>query len=95
MGDLKNYPDNRLNIRVDENGNITYEQNREFARYYAPTREELEEELEELQYQLEQMELDEPLDPSCLAHDEWEDARNDLEDRIRELEEQIENSQGI
>ena len=90
MADLRNYPENRLNIRVDQNGNVRYEQNQEFAKYYAPTREELEEELEELQYQLEQMELDEPLDPSSFDHDEWEDTRNDLEDQIRELEEQLE-----
>lgn len=89
MGDLREYPENRLDIRVDENGNVTFEQNSEFAKYYAPTREELEEELEELEYQLDMLTLDEPLDPSSLAHDEWEDARDDLEERIRDLEEQI------
>ena len=47
MGELPNYPENRLDIRVDENGNVTFEQNAEFVKYYAPTREELEEELEE------------------------------------------------
>ena len=91
---MKDYPENRLNIRVDKNGNMTFEPNQEFDRYYAPTREELEEELEELQYQLESMDLDEPLDPSCLAHDEWEDVRRDLEERIRETEEMIKKEEG-
>ena len=83
------YPDNRLDLRVDENGRITYEQSKEFARYYAPTLEELEEELEDLEYRLDAMELDEPLDPSSLEHDEWEDERDDLEEQIREIEEKI------
>ena len=47
MQKLPNYPQNRLDIRIDENGNVTYEQNPEFAKYYAPTRAEKEEELEE------------------------------------------------
>ena len=46
MKETPGYPENRLDIRVDEQGKITYEQNPVFAQYYAPTREEKEEELE-------------------------------------------------
>ena len=84
------YPENRLDIRIDENGNITYEQNSEFAKYYAPTREELEEELEELQHELELLEIDEPDDYWDGEHDNWEDEMSMLKDRIREIEEAIE-----
>ena len=52
MNEIPNYPENRLDIRVDENGNITYQQNPVFAHYYAPTREEKEEELEALKDRL-------------------------------------------
>ena len=62
MKELPNYPENRLDIRVDEQGNMTYQQNPVFAAYYAPTREEKEEELEELKDRLELLELDEPDD---------------------------------
>ena len=92
MDDRRKYPENRLDIRVDENGQISYEENAVFAKYYAPTREELEEELEELQNQLDLLNLDEPADILSLAHDEWEDAVTNLEDRIREIEEEIESS---
>ena len=92
MDDRRKYPENRLDIRVDENGQISYEENAVFAKYYAPTKEELEEELEELQNQLDLLNLDEPADILSLAHDEWEDAVTDLEDRIREIEEEIESS---
>lgn len=84
------YPENRLDIRVDVNGNISYEENKEFAKYYAPTREELEEELEELTNELETLNLDEPEDILSIEHEEWEDAVSDLEDRIRYIEEAIE-----
>ena len=50
---LSEYPENRLHIVVDENGNITYRQDPEFLKYYNPTPEEIEEELEDLEYQLE------------------------------------------
>lgn len=91
MDDRRKYPENRLDIRVDENGHISYEENAVFAKYYTPTREELEEELEELQNQHDLLNLDEPADILSIAHDEWEDAVADLEDRIREIEEEIES----
>ena len=90
MSEFGKYPENRLDIRVDENGNVSFEQNEEFRKYYKPTREELEEELEELQDQLDMLSLDEPDDILGIEHDEWEDQVNDLQDRIREIEEMIE-----
>ncbi len=93
---MMNYPENRLDIRVDAQGNITYEENAEFAKAYAPTEEELEEELREkmddlddLEHQLDLLRLDEPLDPSSPAWDEWDISVQDLEDRIAELEDEI------
>ena len=62
MKEIPGYPDNRLDIHVDEQGNVTYRQNPVFAQYYAPTREEKEEELDELRERLELIELDEPED---------------------------------
>ena len=89
MSIFDKYPENRLDIRVDENGHMTFEQNAEFKQYYAPTRKELEEELEELQDRLDLLELDEPADILGIEHDEWEDEINDLQNRIRETEEAI------
>ncbi len=89
MDGFRQYPENRLDIRIDENGNISYEENKEFAKYYAPTREELEEELEELEHELEMLKLDEPDDFWDTEHDDWEEDVSDLEDRIREVEEAI------
>ena len=89
MGDIPNYPENRLDIRVDENGNMTFEQNVEFAKYYAPTRAELEEELEDLEYQLDMLELDEPVDRFDGSFTEWEEEMVRLRNRIQELEETI------
>ena len=86
---LPNYPQNRLDIRVDEQGNVTYEQNPEFAKYYAPTRAEKEEELEELKDRLELLEIDEPVDLYSDEHDDWEEERRRLEDEIEDLEEEI------
>ncbi len=91
MNEYGQYPENRLDIRVDENGKVSFEQNAEFARYYAPTREELEEELEELQEQLDILNLDEPADILSIEHDDWEDEVRDLEERIRDLEDAIED----
>ena len=90
MNELPNYPENRLDIRVDEQGNVTYEQNALFAKYYAPTREEKETELEELRERLELLEIDEPADLYSDEHDDWEEERRDLEEEIDELEEEIE-----
>ena len=64
--------------------------NGEFAKYYAPTREEKEEELEELRDRLELLEIDEPADLYSDEHDDWEEERNDLEDQIADLEAEIE-----
>ena len=48
MKEIPEYPENRLDLCVDEQGNVTYRQNPVFAKYYAPTREEKEQELEDL-----------------------------------------------
>ena len=89
MKETPGYPENRLNIRVDEKGKITYEQNPVFAQYYAPTREEKEEELEALKDRLELLDLDEPDDVYSEEHDDWEDIRRGLTEAIEDLEEEI------
>ena len=89
MTELPNYPENRLDIRIDENGNVTYQQNAEFAKYYAPTREEKEEELEKLRERLELMELDEPEDILSDEYDDWEEEKRALEEMIKDQEEEI------
>ena len=89
MNEIPNYPENRLDIRVDENGNITYQQNPVFAHYYAPTREEKEEELEALKDRLVLLDINEPDDFFSDAHDDWEEERRRLEDEIEDLEEEI------
>ena len=91
MEKLPKYPENRLDIRVDELGNITFEQNSEFAKYYASTKEEIEEELEELKEQLDLLEIDEPDDFYSDEHDDWEDERRALEEKIEGIEEEISN----
>ena len=83
------YPENRLDIHIDRNGNITYQQNPEFARYYAPAREEKGEELEELRNRLELLDLDEPDDLLGDEHDNWEEEKRALEDEIEDLEDEI------
>lgn len=89
MKETPGYPENRLDIRVDEKGKITYEQNPVFAEYYAPTREEKEEELEALKDRLELLDLDEPDDVYSEEHDDWEDIRRGLTEAIEDLEEEI------
>ena len=89
MKEIPDYPENRLDIRVDPQGNVTYEQNPVFAQYYAPTREEKEEELEELKYRLELLEIDEPADLYSDEHDDWEEERRKLEDEISDLEDEL------
>ena len=91
MQDLPKYPENRLDIRVDAQGNVTYQQNPEFAKAYAPTRAEKEEELEDLQYRLELLELDEPDDLYGAEHDDWEEEKRRLEDEIEDLEDEIDD----
>ena len=86
---LPNYPQNRLDIRVDEQGNVTYEQNQEFAKHYAPTRAEKEEELEELRDRLELLEIDEPPDSFSDEYEDWEEDKRLLEDEIQEVEDEI------
>ena len=90
MTEMPNYPENRLDIRIDENGNVTYQQNVLFAKYYAPTREEKEKELEELRDRLEFMEMEEPDDILCDEYDDWEEEKRALEEMIEDLEEEIE-----
>ena len=89
MKETPGYPENRLDIRVDEQGKISYEQNAVFAQYYAPTREEKEEELEQLKDRLELLDLDEPDDLYSEEHDDWEDIRRGLAEAIEDLEEEI------
>ena len=89
MKETPGCPENRLDIRVDEQGKITYEQNPVFAQYYAPTREEKEEELEALKDRLELLDLDEPDDVYSEEHDDWEDIRRGLTEAIEDLEEEI------
>ena len=90
---LSEYPENRLHIVVDENGNISYRQDPEFLKYYNPTPEEMEEELEDLEYQLEMKLLDEPVGPFDMfdtEYDDWKDELSELREKIRELKEAIE-----
>ena len=89
MREVPHYPENRLDIRIDEQGNVSYAQNPMFAKYYAPSREEKEEELEELRDRLELLEIDEPPEDFSDEHDDWEEERRDLEDQIEALEEEI------
>ena len=90
MKEIPEYPENRLDLCVDEQGNVTYRQNPVFAKYYAPTREEKEQELEDLKNHLELLELDEPMDVLSVEYEDWEAERNILEEEIEELEEEIE-----
>ena len=50
-----------------------------------------EQELEELKDRLELLKLDEPMDVLSIEFEDWEAERNILEDKIEELEEEIEN----
>ena len=90
MKEIPEYPENRLDLCVDEQGNVTYRQNPVFAKYYAPTREEKEQELEDLKDRLELLKLDEPMDVLSVEYEDWEAERNILEEEIEELEEEIE-----
>ena len=83
------YPENRLDIRVDEQGNTSYQINPVFAGYYMMTREEKEEELEELMDRLELLETDEPDDIYSEEYEDWEEEKERLEEEIRELETDI------
>lgn len=89
MKEFPGYPENRLDIRVDEQGNTSYQINPVFARYYAPTVEEKEEELEELKDRLGLLELDEPDDIYSDEYEDWEEEKERLEEEIRELETDI------
>ena len=91
------YPENRLNILIDQNGNVSFRQDEEFLKYYTPTAEEMEEELEDLEYQLEMKLLDEPCGPFDMfdtEYDDWKDELRDLRERIRELKESLQEKQG-
>ncbi len=89
MKETPGYPENRLDIRMDEQGKITYEQNPVFAQYYAPNREEKEEELEALKDRLELLDMDEPDDLYSEEYDDWEDIRRGLTEAIEDLEDEI------
>lgn len=87
------YPENRLNIMIDENGNVSYRQDPAFLKYYVPTAEELEEELQDLEFELDMKLLDEPVGPFDMfdtEYDDWKDEVSDIRERIRELRESIE-----
>lgn len=94
MREIREYPENRLDIRVDEHGNTTYQQNQVFAKYYAPSREELEEKLEELRDRLELLVTDEPVDLYSDEHDDWEEERRRLEEEMDDLGDEIEKMDG-
>ncbi len=94
MKEIREYPENRLDIRIDEHGNTTYQQNPVFAKYYTPSRDELEEELEELKDRLELLVTDEPEDLYSDEHDDWEEERRRLEEEMEDLEEEIEKMNG-
>ena len=87
---MKPYPENRLNIRVDEQGRVTFEQDPAFAEIYnrrpaGP----MAEKLETLREKLEDLIIDEPVELYSDAHDDWEMRRAELEDEIEDLEREI------
>lgn len=87
---MSEYPENHLNIRVDENGNVSYEQDPLFAKYYfQPPENPLEEKLDELKERLDDLLIDEPANLYGESHDEWELRVADLEDEIAELESRL------
>ncbi len=85
------YPDNRLRIRIDGSGKVSFEQDADFARYYKPTREDIEEEIEELRDELAELELNEPMDALDGPYSDWEEEKEELENRIEELESILED----
>ena len=86
------YPENHLNIRVDENGNVSYEQDSLFAKYYfQPPENPLEARLEELREKLDHMLALEPANLYGESHEDWELRVADLEDEIADLESQLEH----
>lgn len=92
MREIQDYPENRLDVRMDEHGNITYIQNSRFARYYAPTRADREAELEELKERLELLEIDEPADLYSEEYDDWEEEKQCLLNEIEDLEKELEET---
>lgn len=88
---MSEYPENHLNIRVDENGNVSYEQDPLFAKYYFQAPENPDQaRLEELRERLDDLLITEPLNPYGEAHDDWELRVADLEDEIEDLESRLE-----
>ena len=92
MREIQDYPENRLDVRMDEHGNITYIQNSRFARYYAPTRADRAAELEELKERLELLEIDEPADLYSEEYDDWEEEKQCLLNEIEDLEKELEET---
>ncbi len=87
---MNKYPENRLNIRVDKNGKISFEQDPAFAAvYFAMAAHPAAERLQELQEELEDLENEEPENLYGDEHDEWEQRRAELEDEISDLEDEI------
>ena len=84
------YPENHLNIRVDENGNVSYEQDPLFAKYYfQPPANPLEAKLAEMKERLDDLLIDEPVNPYGDAHDYWELNVAELEDEIADIESRL------
>lgn len=54
------------------------------------SRSELEELLKQLQEELDNLECNEPDDDDTVSHDWWEDAINELEDKIQAIEDRLE-----
>ena len=84
---MDKYPENRLNIRVDEQGRVSFEQDPAFAAaYFAPPAAPAQQRLQELRERLEDLRAWEPEYLYGDAHDDWELAIADLEDEIADLE---------
>ena len=90
MDEFRSFPDRGLDIRVDEQGRMTFVPNPEFAQHYAT--DPAEEELEELRDALAMLELDEPDDLFSAEHDEWEYETDELKRRIAGLEERADET---
>ena len=87
---MNEYPENHLNIRIDENGKVTYEQDPLFAKYYfQPPENPAEARLEELRERLDDLLIREPVNLYSEAHDDWELRRAELEDEIADLESEL------
>lgn len=83
------YPENRLDIRMDEQGNISYVQNPVFSKYYAKTNDEIREEIDELSYELDLLEAGEPPEYYYDEYAEWLENKRNIKDRIEDLRDDL------